>query len=56
MPASLLEIWRSIPDRRRAGGKRFDLATVLLYAILGMVAGSIPPGKSTCSFACICGG
>jgi hypothetical protein len=29
---------RSIPDRRRAEGKRFDLAAVLLYAILGMVA------------------
>ena len=35
MPASLLEILRSIPDHRRAEGKRFDLATVLLYAILG---------------------
>jgi hypothetical protein len=40
MPASLLEILRSIPDRRRAEGKRFDLATVLLYSILGMVAGA----------------
>jgi hypothetical protein len=40
MQASLLEILRSIPDRRRAEGKRFDLATVLLYAILGMVAGA----------------
>ncbi len=40
MPASLLEILRSIPDHRRAEGKRFDLATVLLYAILGMVAGA----------------
>jgi hypothetical protein len=28
---------RTIPDRRRAEGKRFDLATVLLYAVLGMV-------------------
>ena len=37
---SLLENLRSIPDRRRAEGKRFDLATVLLYAILGMVAGA----------------
>jgi hypothetical protein len=37
--ASLLEILRSIPDRRRDEGKRFDLATVLLYSILGMVAG-----------------
>jgi hypothetical protein len=35
-----LEILRSIPDRRRAEGKRFDLATVLLYTILGMVAGA----------------
>ena len=40
MAPSLLEILRSIPDRRRAEGKRFDLATVLLYAILGMVAGA----------------
>jgi hypothetical protein len=40
MSPSLLEILRSIPDRRRAEGKRFDLATVLLYAILGMVAGA----------------
>ena len=40
MPGSLLEILRSIPDHRRAEGKRFDLATVLLYSILGMVAGA----------------
>ena len=40
MAASLLEILRTIPDRRRAEGKRFDLATVLLYAILGMIAGA----------------
>jgi len=40
MQASLLEICVRIPDRRRAEGKRFDLATVLLYAILGMVAGA----------------
>lgn len=40
MAASLLEVLRTIPDRRRAEGKRFDLATVLLYAILGMVAGA----------------
>ena len=38
MAAALLELLRSIPDRRRAEGKRFDLATVLLYSILGMVA------------------
>ena len=38
MPASLLEILRSIPDHRRAEGKRFYLATVVLYSILGMVA------------------
>src|SRR5271154_3114262 len=31
---------RAIPDHRRAEGKRFDLATVLLYSILGMVAGA----------------
>jgi hypothetical protein len=30
MSPSLLENLRSIPDRRRAEGKRFDLATVLL--------------------------
>ena len=40
MQTSLLEILRSIPDCRRAEGKRFDLATVLLYAILAMVAGA----------------
>jgi hypothetical protein len=40
MAASLLEILRSMPDRRRAEGKRFDLATVLLFTILGMVAGA----------------
>ena len=40
MSASLLESLRSGPDRRRAEGKRFDLAGVLLYAILGMVAGA----------------
>ena len=40
MPVSLLEVLRSIPDHRRREGKRFDLATVLLYAILAMVAGA----------------
>jgi hypothetical protein len=40
MSPSLLEVLRSIPDRRRAEGQRFDLATVLLYTILGMVAGA----------------
>ncbi len=40
MQTSLLEILRTIPDHRRAEGKRFDLATVLLYAILGVVAGA----------------
>jgi hypothetical protein len=37
---SLLDILRAIPDHRRAEGKRFDLATVLLYTILGMIAGA----------------
>jgi len=40
VPVSLLEILRSIPDHRRNEGKRFDLSTVLLYAILSMVAGA----------------
>jgi DDE_Tnp_1-associated len=40
MASSLLQVLRSIPDHRRAEGKRFDLATVLLYTILGMVAGA----------------
>src|SRR5271154_6231629 len=40
MESSLLEILRSVPDHRRRGGQRFELATVLLYAILGMVAGA----------------
>jgi hypothetical protein len=40
MAASLLEILRSVPDHRRREGQRFDLATVLFYAILAMVAGA----------------
>ena len=40
MQTSLLEILRSIPDCRRREGKRFELATALLYSILGMVAGA----------------
>ena len=40
MQVSLLGILRSIPDHRRRDGKRFELATVLLYSILGMVAGA----------------
>lgn len=40
MPASLLEVLRSIPDHRRREGRRFDLATVLLYAVLSMVGGA----------------
>ena len=55
MPASLLEILRSIPDHRRAEGKRFDLATVVLYSILGMVACcDYSTGKCMNSFAFIC--
>jgi hypothetical protein len=40
MAASLLEILRSVPDHRRREGQRFELSTVLLYAILAMVAGA----------------
>ncbi len=40
MPRSLYEVLRSVSDRRRKEGQRFELATVLLYAILGMVAGA----------------
>ena len=40
MQATLLEILREIPDHRRKEGRRFELATVLLYAILSMVAGA----------------
>lgn len=40
MPALLLAILRSIPDRHRDDGRRFDLATVLLYFILSLVAGA----------------
>jgi len=40
MAASLLEVLRAIPDRRRAEGKWFHLAAVLLYTILGTVAGA----------------
>ena len=37
MAVSLLEILRSVPDHRRREGRRFERATVLLCAILGMV-------------------
>ena len=40
MPKSLYDVLRSVSDRRRKEGRRFELATVLLYAILGMVAGA----------------
>jgi hypothetical protein len=40
MQMSLLEILQEIPDHRRREGKRFDLSTALLYAILAMVAGA----------------
>lgn len=40
MQTSLLEILREIPDHRRREGRRFDLSTVLFYAILAMVAGA----------------
>jgi hypothetical protein len=40
MRPSLLDILRAIPDHRRAEGKRFDLATVLLYVVIGMIAGA----------------
>ena len=40
MAASLLEALRSVSDHRRREGQRFELATVLLYAILGMIAGA----------------
>jgi hypothetical protein len=40
MSPSLLAVLQAIPDHRRAEGKRFDLATVLLYTILGMIAGA----------------
>ncbi len=47
MPASLLEILRSIPDHRRAEGKRLDLATERQPA-------PTPAGKCMNSFAFIC--
>jgi hypothetical protein len=47
MTSSLLEVLRAIPDRRRAAGKRFDLASVLLYSILGMVAVKAAQGANT---------
>ncbi len=40
MAASPLEILRLVPDHRRREGQRFELATVLLDAILGVVAGA----------------
>jgi len=36
MRTPLLEILREIPDHRRVEGRRFDLATVLLYSIVAM--------------------
>ena len=53
MQASLLKILRSIPDRRRREGLRFDLATVLLYSILAWSPGPIPTGKCMNSFVFI---
>ncbi len=41
MAESPYEVLRSVPDRRRKEGQRFQLAAVLLYAILGMAAGAI---------------
>jgi hypothetical protein len=40
MSASLLEILRAIPDRRRAEGRRYELSAVVFCSILGMVAGA----------------
>ena len=40
MSKALYEILRSVSDRRRREGQRFELATVFLYAVLGMVAGA----------------
>lgn len=40
MAVSLLEILRPVPNRHRWEGQRFELATVLTYAVLGMVAGA----------------
>jgi DDE_Tnp_1-associated len=40
MQTPLLEILREIPDHRRAMGRRFELATVLLYSIIAMVGGA----------------
>jgi len=40
MRTRLLEILREIPDHRRVEGRRFDLATVLLYSIVAMVGGA----------------
>lgn len=40
MAMSLLEILRAVPDHRRAEGKRFELATVLFYAVLAMIGGA----------------
>lgn len=40
MAASLLEILRAIPDRRRAEGRRYELGAVVFCSILSMVAGA----------------
>lgn len=40
MQGTLLGILQTIPDHRREEGKRYDLATVLLFTIVSMVAGA----------------
>ena len=37
----LLECLRSVPDPRRAQGRRYELRYILLYAVLAVLAGAI---------------
>lgn len=37
----LLECFRSVPDPRRAQGRRYELPYILLYAVLAVLAGAI---------------
>jgi hypothetical protein len=40
MALSLLEVFSQIADHRRAEGRRFELAPVLLYSVLALLAGA----------------
>ena len=37
----LLECLRNVPDPRRAQGRRYELAYILFYAVLAVLAGPL---------------